>query len=428
MLSTVNYIDASERKFIEPGYFATLSGGLWNSDATISADPITYQDFSFGSIFVDAVAESETTYNIWSNPATDIPSQYAITLDVENTDYIEAFCWVRPTKNCTISISTQLTEVYLDETTNDFMLSSDSEDVYQGATGNHTIAVGIADEPIWHLVKAKLIQIPSDDAQYSIGLKISAVFDDETSPGELNISRPTIIRTHAIFFNEALQETYIFIPDVFLDRDTADFTSNEVTYPLMRLIDVATDTAHHVAQKIDEIQYLDIESGFDSTDSETYSTLINPSYSDVPTLEWLSQFRGRNLVVTYEPSTEGEEWQQFVLDSSTLDGTDVIATATPSTSGISGGVEEYFRWQVQTGNYGHNAGTISAMISAVQLFLTGEKTINYSTTPTNIYIETSITETYGSDDLSIGDANPYILEIIEPARPLGMTVTHVLTA
>jgi len=428
MLPTVNYIDESERRFVESAYFATLLGGIWKSDATITEDPLTYQDFAFGSIFVDAVAESETTYNIWSNPSTDVPSQYAITTDIENTDYIEAFCWVRPTKNCTVNINTQLTEVYLDEPTNNFMLSSDTNDVFEGNVGSHIIAVGGADEPIWHLVRAKLIQIPSGDAQYSIGLKINVVFDDDASPGELNISRPTIIRTHAIFENEALQETYLFIPDVFLEQDTADFTSNEVTYPLMRLIDVASDTAHDVAQKIDEIKYMDIESGFDSTDTETYSTLINPLYSDVPTLGWLSQFRGRNLVVTYEPSTDGEEWEQFILDSSTLDGTDVMATSSISTSGISGGVEEYFRWQVDTGYYGHNAGTISSMLSAIQLFLTGDKTINYVATPTSIHFQTSITETYGSDALAIGDPNPYILAVIEPARPLGMIATHELVA
>ena len=428
MPSTTNYIDESERRFTEQTYVTSVLGDLWKSDVAVTADPVVYQDASYGSLFIGGEAVSETTYNVWADPLADVPSQYAITTTTENTDYVEGFCWVRPTKNCTVQIRTQLTKVELNPTTTEFMLSSNPSDLYSGDSGEHLISVGVADDPAWHLVRSIPLQIPDDEEQYSIGLVIEVTFEDPSNPGDINISRPTIIRTHALYDSRMVTEVATFLPEVFLLKDSAQFDENKVTYPLMRLIDVSTNTANDVFIKVEQIEYLDIESGFESTDSGTYSTLVSPLYADVDTLRWLSQFRGRNLVVTYEPSTEGEEWEQFILDFSTLDGTDVLATSAISTSGVSGGVEEYFRWQVETGYYGHNAGTIDGMLSAIQLFLSGDKYINYTVTANSIHFQTSIDETFGADALGVGDSSPYIIQVVEPTRPLGMIVTHELVA
>ena len=118
------------------------------------------------------------------------------------------------------------------------------------------------------------------------------------------------------------------------------------------------------------------------------------------------------------------------MDASTLEGSGVLAVSAISVGGISGGVEAFFRWQIQTGYYGHNAGTVAAMISATKLLLGGTKTITYTGGTNEITFYTKIGETLNSDvlGLSIGDENPLVLAILEPTRPLGLIINHELVA
>lgn len=428
MPSTTNYIDDTERRFVDANYLAVV-GDLWTSTlSTISVDTITYQDPAFGSLKVTGGITADARYNIWDTPLTDVPSQYAITTLAEGGDYIESFCWVRPTKNCTITLHLVLTEVYLNVTTQEFMLSTSPADVVEGAKGSHRIEIGASDGPKWHLIRAIPVEIPDDGKQYSIGFHITVDYDSPLAVGDLNISRPTIIRTHAILDNLMVVTCGRVIPNAFLAQDNADFSKYEVTYPMLRLIDISTTTANDIFLKHDDIEYIDISEGFSPAELSSYSTLVNPTLADSATLEWLAQFRGRSLLVSYEPSTEGEAWELFILDESTLDGTDVVATSSLPTTGFSGGVEEYFKWQVSTGYYGHNAGTRTAMESAIKLLLSDTKTINATWTWNSIHFQTKIGETYGGDLLSVGDPSPYVLAILEPARPLGMVATHELIA
>jgi hypothetical protein len=425
MAATQNYIDESERKFLQSAYFAAL-GDLWTSDATLVVDPVTYHDAEFGSLHLSGAASCYLKYNIWSTPATDVPSQYALTLDYQTGGFVETFCWVRPTKNCTIRLTTTLHQVYLSGST--FMLSTDSGDIHVGEAGEHVVKYGSIDEPIWHLIRAVPIAIPDDGEKYSVGFTLEVEYDDTVSPGELNMSRPTSFLTHALWDNAYLTEMVARIPNVFLEKDFAYYTKNEVTFPLLRLIDVCTNYADSVYTKYQEIRYADAEEYFDPADQGTYSTLVDQLLADSETLAWLSQFRGNQLIVTYEPSTDGTPWTVFRLDESVLDGTDVLASSTTPTTGFAGGLEEYFKWQVENGFYGHNAGKIDGMISAIQLLLTGTKYIDYTMTANTLHFETKIGETFGGDDLSVGDESPYIVQILEPMRPLGMIITHELVS
>lgn len=425
MAATTNYIDETERKFLQQAYFAAL-GGLWSSDTTIETDQLVFQDSEFGSLKLSGAATAYLKYNIWSTPATDVPSQYAITNDYERGGTIEVFCWVRPTANCTISLQARLQQVYLSGST--YMLSTDANDIHLGETGSHTIKVGASDEPKWHLLRANPVQIPDDGEQYSIGFTFNVSYLNPAAPGEVNISRPTAYLTMAVADNFFLQDVTERMPALFLEKDFAFYETNKVTFPLMRLLDVCTNSASEILAKYDAIRYADRSEFFDPADFATYSTLVAPVVADTSTLEWLAQFRGRGLVVTYEPSTNGVPWEVFRLDESELDSNEVLGSSTTPTTGFAGGLEEYFKWQVETGYYGHNAGTIGSMISAIQLLLTGTKYIDYTMTANSIHFETDIDETFGGGDLSVGDESPYIIQILEPLRPLGMVITHEVIA
>lgn len=425
MGATYNYIDDTERIFLQSAYLASL-GGLWSSDATLSVDTLVYQDADFGSLNLSGAASAYIKYNIWSTPSTDVPSQYAVTNAYEAGGTVEVFCWVRPTKNCTINLTARLQKVSLSGST--YMLSTDVNDIHVGETGSHTIKIGALDEPKWHLLRSFPVQIPDDDEQYSVGFTFEVSYADAVSPGELNFSRPTAYVTLGMMDNGFMAFALARFPEVFLEKDLADYETNNVTFPLLRLIDVCTTVADEAFTKFDQIRYADASQSFDPTDIGTYSTLVSPVVADSATLAWQAQFRGRSLVVTYEPSTNGVPWEVFRLDESQLDSEEVLGSSTTPTTGFAGGLEEYFKWQVETGYYGHNAGTIDSMISAIQLLLTGTKYIDYTMTANTIHFETDIDETFGGGDLSVGDESPYIIQILEPLRPLGMIITHEVVA
>lgn len=426
MGATRNYIGESERNFVNGSIAASIIGTLWTSDGSLEPDAVIYQDSEYGSLELVASATSHyVRYNIWSNPAVDEPSQFAITTTFDNGDYIEGFCWVRTTKNASFRISTVLTKVTLDAPTQTYLLSTNPADVYESEDGVHIIAIGSADAPRWHLLRSPRLNIPQGTAQYSVGMKIEIENGDASAV--YNFSRPTLMATFAVLDNRFMQEMAAFIPPVFLEMDTVEFNDNSPSIPLVRILDIATTISDDIYDKYEQIMYLDESEGKNLFDALTLSTLITPDIAETATLFWLAQFRGRDLFVTYEPSTEGEPWTLFILDESALNGIGVLGSG-ETFGAIPGGVEEFYRWQVETGAYGHNAGTIPSMVSAIQLLLTGNKFINYTVGANTINFQTYYTETYNATVDDVGDASPFVLEVLEPTRPMGMILTHEIIA
>lgn len=426
MTATINYIDASERTFIQGAVAASIIGTTWKSDGSLEGDAIIYQDAEFGSLRLEASATNHYLYyNIWDDPALDEPSQFAISTPFDNEDYVEAFCWVRTTHNATFRISTQLTKVVLDTATQTYMLSTNPADTFESGQGVHVVAAGLTDSARWHLLRSVRIQIPDGDDKYSLAVKID--IDNGNASATYHFSRPTIITSYAILDNRFMQDVCASMPQVFFEQDKIVFDSNSPSFPFLRIIDIATTVADDINDKIESIRYNDIEGGKSLSIPSTLSQLVVPDIAETRTLFWLAQFRGRDLLVTYEPSTEGEPWELFVLDVSTLDGTSVLGT-TELVGTIPGGVEEFYRWQVETAAYGHNAGTISSMISAIQLLLSGNKFIDYTVGTNTIHFETYYTETFGATLADVGTESPFIIQVLEPTRPMGMVITHEIIA
>lgn len=424
-----NYIDETERIFLESGAFASSVSDYWTSDGTISVDPVIFQDADFGSLkLTPSTSEHYIKYNYWAVPATDIPSQYAVTPNQDINDFVESFFWVRTTVNCTIYLKTVLTKVTYNSGTQKYMLSTDAQDIITGAEGVHSITLGALDQNRFHLLRAVPIELPTT-GNYSVSLHFRVVFSTLTN-ASLNISRPTSHPSYRVFRNQFASEVLNVLPEVFLESDTANFSTNEPTFVLSRFTEIACSVAEEIYDKAYQFEYLDISEGQESTELDTLSTLINPNICDGDTLFWLAQFRGRPILVTYQPSTEGVGWEAFVLDSasSLLDGINVLGTDASASSQLPAGVDAFARWQVETAYYGHNAGTLQSMISAIQRALTGQKIVTYVKSTNQIAFTTSQAETFGTVVGDIGGSIPNIVALIEPARPLGMIVTHTLIA
>jgi hypothetical protein len=435
MGTTNNYIPEEESTFLEASVFAAGVDDLWTSDGTISLDTETYLDAEYGSLkLVPSANENYVRYNHYAATAST-PSQYSITASFDNDDFVESFVWVRPTRNCSIFLKTVLSKVAFDSGTGVYLFIDPFEQIV-GSEGSESVIIGGTDEAKWQPIRSIPVRVPSSGF-YSIELQMRIVFDDYTN-ASVNIARPSAYPSLRFLDNLFLQGVTSYIPNVFFESDFADFSKNEPTLPFTRFLDVLTTTAGDINITANQFEYLDKASGGDPDDLTTLSQFVDPRVCDSNYLSYLAQFRGRPLLVTYQPSTEGVGWEVFALDSSVLTGIDpatslpvgthVLGTGAANSGALPEGVEAYARWQVETGYYGHNAGTLDAMVSAAQRALTGTKTVNYTVTQNQIAFTTSQAETFGTVVGDVGLSNPFVLSLIEPARPLGMVVTHTLSA
>lgn len=426
---TVNYIDSTETSFVQANSDAIISA-LWRSDGTITSDTITYLDSAYGSLkLVPSATSNYVKYNIYAVPTAQDPSQFAITSIWDPGSVVESFMWLRSTVNCTVYLKTVLTKVILNTSTYIYELSSNVNDVINGSENSMRIETGVSDLTRWKLLRAMPALVPDDIYRYSIGLHLRVEFDTLTN-ATLNIARPTALNSFNLSLNNFGMRTYGTLPQAFIEQDIADFATNKPTWALARLIDVCTSSQNAIYENVQNIRYIDNATGRDENNLNSLSTLVSPLNASVDVIRWLAQFRGRELIIAYEPSTNGEEWQSFLLDDpiyGLLDGGGVLSTSAISQA-LPGGVLEYFKWQVHTGYYGHNAGTIEAIVSAVKRVLTGPGIVNYLVSSNSVELTTSWTETFGAVIGDIGASSPYVLSVVEPTRPLGVVITHTLTA
>lgn len=423
---TYNLIDESERTFLEQASFVNISN-LWTTDGTLSESAVVFQDSDVGSLkLTPSALENFVKFNHWANPSVDSPSQFTITSAVHVNDHLEAFVWLKPTVNCVSYLSMRATKVNYSGATQLYSLSTNVLDVIQGEEGSLEFNLGSNDSSGFQLLRAIPIALPST-GNYSVSLKIRTVFSTLTN-ANIHISRPTIHASETFFRSAFLQDAGMHMPSIFTEQDTAVWGTNQPTFPMTRFVETITTSANDIYRDYTNFTYSDISNQFDPTETETFSTLVNATYAESRFLPWLSQFRGRELLVTYEPSTSGIPWVTFVLDDSLLDGTSVLG-GDASGASLYGGIDAYIRWQVETGYYGHNAGTITAMISAIKRGLTGAGVVTFTYPSANaVHFVTSQAETYGSSVGDIGTSFSNILLLVEPARPLGMIVTHQLSA
>jgi hypothetical protein len=201
---------------------------------------------------------------------------------------------------------------------------------------------------------------------------------------------------------------------------------------MLRLIDIATLGLGESLELTREFAYVDTEEGFSSSDSLTKSTLVNSSVAELETLIWLCKFSGTQPITRFNFSPE-IVFDAFILESSDLNSEDQLRLTSFTDLNPplldTAAQETLLRWQLDTGYYGKNAGTLNALTEATKLQLINTKTVyvayDYDAAPYEINIQTKWSETIGAIGPEvIGQSSEIILESIEPARPLGTKITH----
>lgn len=409
---TVNSIASDDADFLSltvPADWTAINAG------TLTVDLNEHKNIGSGSL---AVVPTDT--------ASEVRFNYALSSLTARTsvdfvrDKAESYVWVRATKNITITPTLTLTRVMnTTPTPSDIFVATGSMvDVTSGE---------------WYLVRTDPVSIPvsPENAHYHISLTydISCPTPNTTT---VYINKPTVYNQLALLRNLYLMDVWDTLPQIFKDRD---LETPLPSYPILRLMEIGMAVHGIIYDLARGFQYNDISEGRDVTDVETLSLLTDPLRVPREYMPWLAQFTGTKLLNPVSGATPWanlpETWQGIDEIDTTVDANDSVAWGelqgfAPEIAGL----DEFFQWQIETGYYGYSAGSIAAIREATKRVLDDTKTCTitkrYTGSPWKIRIQTKLGET--PDASSIGQSIDEMLELMEPARPLGVSLTHEIIA
>lgn len=224
----------------------------------------------------------------------------------------------------------------------------------------------------------------------------------------------------------------ILVPTLFhrMDYPTVVLQSNmppdimdidESSMPLVagvgRLLHVMGIGYQDIYEELLSIINLDHIDSYNQQKDEFSSTLVNPNLVNVSKARWLAQFLGALLIDSSSGLTPWanlpKTWEQWTAQIDTPDPGNTVEWQEIESFDIELiGLEDYFRWQLSTGAYSQNGGTLSAIKQAAQNVLSGTKTVDvYADTadPYTIYVRTLTSET---DEVTLAAA-------LYAAKPVG---------
>lgn len=307
--------------------------------------------------------------------------------------------------------------------------------IFQGST-SIVNALGVLN-PQWNIVRSNPL-IPISNNQIT-SFTIDITFLPANPSETLYFTLPVLCQNFEFVVNNSIfAQVMKNMPEVFRLIDLEQ--TSDLELPFFRLVDVFTTSLDIAFRQLGFYLYLDIEDGFKENDNTTKSHLVNPDVADFITLLWMCKFVGNKPITRYETSLDtvttpfelGDD-----IDSGSILNTDdglLLTSYTelnpPPVTLVS--QTELIKWQIDNGYYGHNAGTLPAVISATKRQLIGEQNVvvnyDFDTEPWVINLQTEWYETYGSLGVEVvGQSSQLVLEAIKYARPLGIKITHTMT-
>lgn len=397
--------------------FYSSIGDLWKSSTgetpTFSADESKHA--REGSL-VWSVDEGYVFAFNWDYDSSTAIRNSIVTTEDDIGDYVESFLWVKSQVSMTVSIETILTHnITLDPiVTLEYRSEANSVRLTSGE---------------WYLLRANPIQIPDDIHKYSISLEITTT---EMSSGSHNlyISHPATYCQNDFIRNTAWFDTWFRMPVVMKESDSR---LTKPSYSLSRFIELCCEHRGEIYDILDEINYVDISDGYDSADNLTKSVMVDPDVIARKYAFWVAQFVGTRL---YSPTVSVTPWQNIpttwqgideidtVVDVNDTVGWNALQSFKPELIGL----DDYFRWQISTGYYGINAGSLQAVTESIKRILTGTKSVRVEANPSSwaVNVYTYKSETLGTDLLGTGDEVEASQIILKRCKPAGFFVRHYL--
>lgn len=287
--------------------------------------------------------------------------------------------------------------------------------------------------PQWTILRSDPITLTVDSGTPAIDISLEIIPNEPSE--SIYFTLPLCYQQFdAVFENNVLPSVMINIPEVFRAEDIAFVGKPDI--PLHRFVDLCTHTLDDVYTTALDYVFQDVSEGFKDSDDATKSTLVNEDVATFETLVWLAKFSGTRPITRFESSLDSLG-DPFQLDSSQLNSTAALRLTSflelnPPVLDLAA-QEELLRWQLKYGYYGKNAGTLPAIQEAAKLMLVGNKDLvteyDFKTEPWVIHLYSPWDQTFGSiGEEVIGLSSILVLDAISYAKPLGVLVTHEMTA
>lgn len=381
--------------------FTFMVDPLWTSpDVSLGFSVDEQKHAGYGSITTTLVSNAAT---IKFNDGAISTS--CVTTDLDLNYPVEFMCWYKSTSPSIVDVTISL------YTPSNVLHSSSTRTVVVNSTE-------------WTLVRTNELVVDDDTFDYRIVVTIEV-----SSPANptIYVSAPAIIGTFDFVRNEFATDIWLtYIPEFLRDDDRA----GSEPFSLVKFLDALTTVAGQIHSFAFSAAYVDISDGYSEEDDSSKSVFVDPDVADSAFLNYLSQFVGTKLV---NPQTGSTPWVNLPTTWTGIDNIDLVSDDQvpwgqmelfdPEPAGLS----DFLRWQVKYGYYGLNAGSKTAIVESVKRALSGTQNVQYSVLSSwQIEIETFLSETPNTDGLTIGDTVPELLALIEPARPLGVSINHVL--
>lgn len=287
--------------------------------------------------------------------------------------------------------------------------------------------------PQWNIFRSDPITLSVQSGTPALSVQFEVIPNDTSE--DLYFTVPVCYQQFdAIFKNNVLPRVFGNMPTIFRTEDLAYTGKPDI--PLTRFLDIATLTLDDSYTKLRSYLYIDVSEGFKDSDDETKSTFVNQDVADFEYLVWLAKFSGTRPITRFESSLDSLS-DPFILDSSSLNSeaalrlTSYIELNPPALSLEA--QKDLLRWQLDYGYYGKNAGTLPAVQEAAKLMLTGEKELvtvyDFVAEPWTIHLYSPWDQTFGAlGEEQIGQSSNLVLDAVSYAKPLGVLVTHEMTA
>lgn len=232
---------------------------------------------------------------------------------------------------------------------------------------------------------------------------ITVVVQTESSLIPIFFTLPTLVQNEPEKYNQFSLLSKKYLPDIFREVD------QESVNPVRPLAKIYHSMTADLSQAMDkyvrmvnfersELNTATVESDGDPYNLLSRSELTDPVLMTPEYLEWGAMLRGA-----------------LTMSDIQVGGVSVLP------SGF-----DFRRWQVQTGVFGHDAGSRESVREAVQTILDGNRTVLI--TPLwqgqqfDIMIRTLVSET--PDNPAEGQSSPKVLAVAEPTRPAGFVFLH----
>lgn len=409
---SINRIPAEQKVFIPeiPNLWSTNGSGACSSCPSVEKYP------GEGSIQNVLSVGQWIAYNIGTSGGNGL-SSVTQTTAADTGDTVSLFVWIRT--NRPVIVNLELNLLY---PTNIFS-------TVPFASANRSISVTSAE---WTLLRLYDLPVVADDAyNYPIGFRVTVEDIEDDTEATVNLSHPVIYGTLDFINNPAIIGIMSQIPEFIRHGDSI---AEPLPYQLIRFVEAATIHTGEITELVNSFIYEDIAERQNSQSFYNLSGLVDPLVAKREYLPWLGQFSGTQVI---NPTTGftpwaniPQTWQDIDLidfDDTTQDSVEWSVLQDYNTEPA--GLEEFLRWQVGNGYYGIKAGTQESITKSVSRVLTGYQIVNYEVVQPfawTIKVSTLKSETPDAATLDIGASVPEILELVEPARPLGFAVIHEL--